>query len=316
MPQQSDVHIDRPLSNFAVKYKNNMLIANTLSPFVPVNFRSDDFITFTKKDRFTIPETIRGPNDYANEVDWTTSTDSYACVNHALRHFLSDKIVANSDNGIEPRKNTTELVTDLLLLDHEVDIATLTTTAGNYGGAYKTTLTGGNQWSAKATSDPMANVQTGKDACFVEPNTGVINPEVFNTLKAHPQILDRISGGNTQADPAIVTLELLAELFELETLVIGKAKRNTANKGQTATFSYIWGDFMVLAYVEKQPSLDGCCAWKTFRWKQATTNLGFKAKTYREEAKGGGGTWIETETDVANKAVCADVAYLISDTTA
>jgi len=313
MPLHSDVHIDRPLSNFAVKYKNEAFIAQALAPFVPVMHKSDKYITFTQKDGYTVPETIRGPKDTANEVDWSTSSSTYGCVDHAIREFISDAIVENSDPAIMPRQRTTEMLTDLLMLDFEIDIATLTTTAGNYGANYKTTLSGGDQWSAHATSDPMTNVQTGKDACFKEPNTIVMGKTVWTTLRQHPQILDRVSGGSTNFNPARVTPELVAELFEVDNLYIGKAKKNDTNKAQTASFTDVWGDFVVIAYVEQQPTLDGCCAWKTFLWNQLATNLGYQVRTYRDESRGGGGEFIEVETSRDSKVICADVAYLISD---
>lgn len=311
MPLQSQVHIDRPLSNFAVEYRNEKLIAPMVCPWVPVNNKSDLYITYTKKDRFTVPNTIRGPKAEANEVDWTASNDSYACVDHALREFLPDTLIANADPGVDPRRRTNNFVTDLLLLDYELFISKLTTTYSNYGANYRTQLSGGDRWEVYATSDPIGVVETGKAACFMEPNKMWMGIEVWRKLKHHPQILDRISGGSTNANPAMVTPTLVAELFEIDELIIGRAKYNTANKGQSESFSYVWGKDVVLAYVENQPSLDGLSAFKSFRWNQLTTNAGFQTRTYRDESKGGGGEWIEVETSYAEKRICSDVAYLI-----
>jgi hypothetical protein len=266
---------------------------------------------YTKKDRFTIPETIRGPKDTANEVDWSTSTGTYGCVDHALREFLPDALVGNSDPGVDPRRRTSEFVTDLLLLSYERRIATLLTTAANYAGAYKTTLAGGDQWSAYSTSDPLSNIETARAACFIDPNTCIMGYEVWNKVKHHPQILDRISGGATTITPAQVVPRLVAELFEVDNLLIGKAKYNTSNKAQTASYSRIWGKDLVMAYVDRMPSLNGISAWKSFRWTQFTTAGGYQARTYRDESIGGGGQYIEVETSYDEKVVCSDVAYLI-----
>ena len=69
MPQYSHVHVDRPLSNFMVEYKNERLVGQDVIPFVPVANKSDKYVIFTQKDRFTLPTTIRGPKDEANEID-------------------------------------------------------------------------------------------------------------------------------------------------------------------------------------------------------------------------------------------------------
>ena len=312
MPLHSDVHIDRPLSNFMQAYKPFGLIAQDIVPWVTVNNKSDSYVTFEQKDGFTLPETIRGPKDTANEVDWSTGSDNYACIDHALRNFLPDAIVGNSDPGIDPRRRTSEQLTDLLLLAYERVIATLVTTAGSFGGAYKDTLSGGDQWSAYATSDPLANVETGRQAMFVPPNVMLISDEVWAQLKFHPQIISKISGGATTMNPALVTRQLVAEAFEVDRLLVGVAKYNTANKGQNSSFSRVWGKFCLLAFVQEAASLDDVSAFKSFRWNQLSTDAVYQVRTYRDESKGGGGEWIEVETSYDEKIVASDTAYLLS----
>lgn len=310
MPGHSDVHVDRPLSNFAVEYSNAKFIADMVSPFVPVNNKSDNYFTYTKKDKFTLPETIRGPKAEANEVDWSTSTSTYGCIDHALRNFLPDAIVANSDPGVDPRRRSTAQLVDLILLAYERVISTLVTTAANYASAYKTTLSGADQWN-ESTSDPIGDVDTGKAACFVEPNTMIMGAEVWNILKRHAAILDHVKGGATVDAPSLVTPTLVAEIFELDQVLVGRAKYNSSNKGATASYSYVWGKDCVLAYIEPGTSLDGVSAWKTFRWRQMSTDAGYQVRSYRDEAKGGGGEYIEVETSYDEVAVCSDVAYLV-----
>jgi hypothetical protein len=311
MPLHGDVHVDRPLSNFAVEYSNEEFIASQVCPFVPVVHKSDSYFSYTKKDRFTIPEDIRGPKGEANEVDWSSTTATYACVDHALRDFLPDAVVGNADPGVDPRRRTTTFLVDLLLLAFERRISVLTMTAGNYGASYKTTLSGTDQWSDLTNSDPMANAQTARNGCFKAPNMCFMGKEVWDKVSIHPQILDRVKGGANVDKAAMVRPALVAELFEVDTLLVGKAQYNTANKGQTASYSRVWGKHVVFAYTEPQPALDGVSAFKTFRYIQESTDVGYKVRTYRDEARGGGGEWIEPEFAYDEEAVCADVAYIL-----
>lgn len=311
MPLHSDVHVDRPLSNFAVEYRNMKFIADMVAPFVPVVNKSDSYFVFTKKDKFTLPETIRGPKSPAKEVDWSSSTSTYACIDHALRNFLPDAIVANSDPGVDPRRRTSDQLTDLLLLTFERMISVLTTTYASYGASYRIQMAGADQWDQYDTSDPIGDVDTAKEACFIEPNTIVMGAQVWNVLKRHPQILDHVKGGASTTDPALVRPEMVADLFEVDQVLIGKAKYNTSNKGATASYSYVWGKDVVVAYIEPQVALDGVSAWKTFRWRQLSTDQVYQVRTYRDESLGGGGEWIEVETALDEVAVCTDVAYLI-----
>lgn len=316
MPLHQDVHVDRPLSNFAVEYKNKKFIAASVAPFIPVNNKSDTFTVYNKADRFSLPEDIRGPKSAANQVDWGTGSDNYGCLDRALRDFLSDGIVANSDPGINPQQRTVNFLTDLILLRFEKRVADLIFTYGNYSASYKQTLAGTTQFSDYAGSDPIGIVDTAKEACFVEPNTIIMGKEVYDKLKRHPQLLDHIKGGSTSASPAMVNLAIMAEIFEVEQILIGEAKYNSAKKGATAVYDRLWGKHLVAAYIDPTVSLDSVTAWKTFRWNQMTTDAPFKVRRYRDEELGGGGEWIEVEMSVIEKAICADLAYIVKDAVA
>jgi hypothetical protein len=313
MPEHSDLHIDRPLSNFAVEYKNDAFIASQVAPFVPVNNKSDTYVTFNKEDKFSLPEDIRGPKDKANEISWGTGTGTYGCKDRALRDFLSDSMIANSDINVNPLEKTTGNLSNLLLLGFENRVASLVFTYANYGSSYKVTLSGADQWSDAAGSDPVGVIDTARAACFVEPNTLILGKEVYDILKRHPQLLDHVKGGATSANPATVSMEVMKEVFEVENILIGKAKYNSSKKGQAAAYTRLWGKHAVLAYIDPNVTLDNVSAWKTFRWNQLTTGIGYKVRRYRDEERGGGGQWIETEMSIDEKAVCTDVAYIIKD---
>jgi hypothetical protein len=316
MPQHSDLHIDRPLTNFAVEYKNEAFIASQVAPFVPVNNKSDNYVTFNKEDKFSLPEDIRGPKSEANEVTWGTATGTYGCIDRALKDFLSDSMVANADVNINPEQRTTGFLTDLLLLGYEKRVADLVFTYGNYAtSGLRITLTGDDQFSA-TSSDPIGVVDTAKDACFMEPNTIIMGQEVFNILKRHHQLLDHVKGGATSSAPAMISQEIMAEIFGVDRILIGKAKYNANKKGQTASYSRLWGKHLVVAYIDPSVTLDNLSAWKTFRWNQVSTGAGYKVRRYRDEKRGGGGQVIEVEMSVIEKAVCSDLAYIVKDAVA
>lgn len=317
MPLHQDVHVDRPLSNFAVEYFNEAFIASLVAPFVPVNNKSDSYITFNKADKFSLPNDLRGPKSEAKQVTWGTGTGTYACIDRALKDFLADAIVGNSDPGINPQQRTTRFLTDLLLLGFEKRVADLVTAYANYAtSGNRITLSGTTQFSDYAASDPIGVVDTGKAACFVEPNTMIMSRAVYDKLKRHPQLLDYVTGGATSSTPGMVNLATMAEIFEIPRILIGRAKYNSATKGATATYSALWGKHVVLAYIDPAVSLEGVSAFKTFRWNQISTDAGFKVRRYRDEKRGGGGEEIEVEMSTDEVIICEDVAYMIKDAVA
>lgn len=314
MPQHSDLHIDRPLTNYAVEYRNAAFIAAEVAPFVPVNNKSDSFVTFNKADKFSLPEDLRGPKDEANQATWGTGSGSYACKDRALKDFISDAMLANADANINPMERTTGFLTDLILLGFEKRVADLAFTYANYAtSGLRVTIAGDDQFSSPATSDPIGVIDTAVNACFMPANTLIMGKAVYDVLKRHPQLLDHVKGGSTSNNAAKVTLQNMAEIFEVDRILVGASKYNTAKKGQTASFSYLWGDSVVAAYIDPAVSLDNLTAWKTFRWIQESTDAGYKVRRYRDEKRGGGGNEIEVEMSVDEKAVCTDLAYIIYD---
>ncbi len=312
MPQMPDIHIDQPLSNFAVEYKNAKYIAGEVMPVVPVDKKSDKYFVYDKKDRFTPVDTVRGPKSKANEIDWNVGDSTYNCIDHALAGFVSDGQVANADAPIRPREKSVSINTDLILLRREIRVAAAVFTAGNFASGYKVTLTGDDILSNYATSDPIGVIDTAKDACMVDPNIIVMGQQVYNKLKRHPQLLSKVTGGSTTGQPATVNAQVMAEIFEVDRIIIGKTKYNSANKGQTFTKAFVWGKYIFVGYVDPDPQLEGVCWGKTFQWKQMATDIGFKVRTWRDESRGGGGEMIEVETSFDEKIVCSDVGYLIS----
>lgn len=313
MPLHSDVHIDRPLSNFAVEYANKKFIAAMVAPFVPVNNKSDSYVIYNKEDKFSLPEDIRGPKSEAKQVTWGSTSGTYGCIDRALKDFLADSLVANADPGVNPQQRTTNFLVDLLLLKFEKRVVDLVTTYAGYGGSYKTTLSGTTQLSDFAASDPIGVIDTAKSACFIEPNSLIMSKEVFDKIKRHPQLLDHVKGGSNNTSPAKVNAQTMAEIFEVEQILIGEAKYNSATKGATASYSSLWGKHIIAAYIDPNVSLESVTAWKTFRWNQQSTGAGFKVRRYRDESIGGGGEFIEVEMSVIEKAVCSDLAYMIKD---
>ncbi|WP_028314676.1 hypothetical protein [Desulfatibacillum aliphaticivorans] len=313
MPAVQNVHVDSVLSNVAVEYRNRKFIADGVCPMVLVPKKSDKYFVYDKKDRFTPAKTDRGPKDSANEVDWNVSQAEYSCNDKALKSFLPDSVVANSDMPLRPRTKTTETVTDLILLDREIRVKNFATTAANFGAAYKITLSGTSQLSDYDNSDPIGVIDTGKSACFYEPNTMILSKPGYDVLKRHPQLLDFVKGGATSSAPAQVTIDVMKEIFGVEHIHIGAAKYNTANKKQAASFSYVWPKSIVLAYIDPNAELEGVSWSKSFVWKQMAAPQGYKVRTWRDEDRGGGGEVIEVETSIVEKAVCSDMAYLISE---
>ena len=99
------------------------------------------------------------------------------------------------------------------------------------------------------------------------PNRLALGANVFNALKLHPAILERVKYGGSTANPASVTANVLAQLFGVEKLVVLNSIMNKADMGAEADMQFI-GDpnAFLLAYATNAPSIDEPSAGYIFSW--------------------------------------------------
>lgn len=241
--------VDPVLTEIARGYHNSEMVGMALFPSVQVQERGGQIITFSKED-FRLYNTRRTPGSKTNRVQFGYSGASYALEDHSLEGMLPRELGSESNAaGINAEARTVMGVQNIMALRLEYQQAVLATTAGNYAAANKVTLSGTGQWSdfTSGVSDPVANIETAKDAIRAatgrRPNTLVMGAAVFSKAKQHPKIVDRIK--YTGRD--VATPELLASLFGVSQVLVGDAIYESA----AGTLADVWGKFVILAYTAK-----------------------------------------------------------------
>ena len=128
MPEATQVHIDAALTNVSVAYKNTAFIADELAPVVGVRKQFDRyFIHDAEREVFRSTDDKRAPGAEANEIDFALSTDSYAAEDHALTSVIPDEERDNADPPFQPNIDRTEFLTDKILLNKEIQLASIVT---------------------------------------------------------------------------------------------------------------------------------------------------------------------------------------------
>ena len=250
-----DVHIDTPLSNMVIGFEPKNIIVDQIFPSVPVGKQSDKYYKWTKGDFFRVPNTLRAPKTKGQEVTYSVSSDSFYCDNHALRHEEPFEAMANADLILSGREKKVRALKAQLMLGREARVASLITSGTNVGSY--TTLSGTGQWSDFTNSDPINDLEVGKEAIRsttgLDPNLLILSQPVFRKLVHHPDLIDRLK----YVQKGILTAANLAELFEIDKILIGKAIQNTGEEGHTDVFSNVWGNHAVLMHRTDAPDPDG-----------------------------------------------------------
>lgn len=100
-----------------------------------------------------------------------------------------------------------------------------------------------------------------------KPNKAVFGVNVFAALQTNPSILERIKYQGSEANPADVTENVLAQLFKLKEIVVAEAVYNAAPVGAENDMQFICNaDDVLLTYTTDAPSIDEPSAGYTFTW--------------------------------------------------
>jgi len=317
-PTLSDVHVDRALTNISIAYIQDTernFIANKVFPIVPVTNKSDKYFVFSQADFFRSEAKLRAPGAETAGGGYRLSTDNYSCDVIGYHADLDDQTRANADQPLQLERSHTVYVTQQILLKRELDWVTHFFTTGLWTGATTgTDLVGGVDFTLwdNIVSTPIEDITNEADSISQKtgyrPNCLVLGPQVYTTLKNHPDILDRVK----YTQKGVITEEILAVLFDVERVLVPRAVRNTANETATASYSFVYGKNAFLGYAAPAPGLYQPSAGYLFTWSGlfGSGAEGVRIKNFRMEQNAA--NRIEGESAYSLKVVGADLGCFFS----
>jgi hypothetical protein len=237
--------IDPILSTIVQGYSQSDLVGSTLFPSVPVDVSGGQIIEFGK-EAFMQYDTRRAPGGATKRISAGFMGRPYAVENHALEALVPYEIQREAITvpHIDLAALHVKLVQEIHLTTLEVQQASIARNAANYDVNHKLALSGTSKWS-DPTSKPLADVLAAKEAIRATagryPNVLLLSAKAFSALKANEAVQARFQFTSA----ASVTTDMLANYFDVEKVVVGKAVTST----DAGVFSDIWGTDAILAYV-------------------------------------------------------------------
>ncbi len=309
MPQPilSQVHIDRAITQAAMRYKNQTFIADQVAPIVPVTKESDYMFIFDKAEWLRdVAANDRRPGSRAPRSGYTLSNVRYQLQEIAIAHGVPDRIVAGADDPLRPIQNGTDFCMQLALLRRERRTRDLFFGATAWGT--NTTLTGTDQWSDFVNSDPANDVATAQRTVLQNtgflPNTMIVGQATHDKLKIHPDGLDRFK----YTQNGIMDEAMIAQWLGIQRYIVGRATRNSAAEGAAFTGSFVWDDNAVILYVPAAPSIEEPSAAYIYQ------KGGVETRSFYEEAEQQ--TVVEVTIATDPRIVGSDLGYQYRDTNA
>lgn len=302
------------LTQIALAYTNESFIADSVLPRVPVGSRSFKWLKHEKHERFNIPETIVGRKGRPTEIEFTATEEAAVIEDFGVDDVVPVEDTMSAPANVNPLGRAVEGCTEAVMLDRERNVAATVFDPATYPVGNKATLSGTDQWSDYANSDPVSAMLSAWDGMLVRPNTLVIGQAVWTVLRQHPKIVASIfpAGGNAATGGIVQGLQNLANLLEIEQVIVGKGWMNTAKPGQTPALARLWGKHAAALYLN--PSA-GPTNGITFGF---TATWGGRVAGSMDEPKVGlrGATRVRSGESRKELIVAPDVAYFFEDAVA
>lgn len=270
------------LSNMCMAYfQQGEYAARELFPVCPVGLSSSYYYIFSKGDLARDNVQRKPAFGHVAPAIMGQTDSTYACkVDQVLVGI--DKISAldytrsAAPGSADPRRAKVKFVAEQMNLHQDILFAE------NFfkAGVWK------NEWEGAATANAAAKkflkfddsncdpvglfdglINEVRRVGRRKPNKLALGVDVFAKLKLNPFIMERIKYTGTTANPAIVTEQVLAQLFGVEKVVVLDSTYNDAPVGTDENMKYICDSkSALLCYTTDTPQIDEPSAGYIFAW--------------------------------------------------
>ena len=323
MPEMTNLgHIDRALTNISVAYMqgDDAFIADKVFPIINVTKQSDVYFKYSKADMFRNEVQERGRGAESAGGNWNVElADPYYCRKYAFHYDITQEERVNYDKPLDVERDTTEWLSQKMLLKRELDFADKFFKTGVWGKDVQANGTTVKKWSDQM-SDPVKQVNDlmleMAEASGKKPNFAIMAPDVLYALKNHEAIMDRIK----YTQKGIITLDLIASLFELDKIfvpwgIFNDGPQTPGYDDVKTDMNFIYKGKMLLGYRATRPSLKQPTAGYIFAWTglEGASSYGSRMVRIKMGQLGLGTERLEMEMAYDQKVICKDMGMFLYD---
>lgn len=294
-------------------------IAMKVLPVLEVALAGDSFGKITVESLLRDVDTKRSASGDYSRDDWDFTDDSFATVEHGHEGPIDDNEARRYANYFDLEQVTADRVMDVVLRAQEKRVADLIFNTSTWTGSTLTTAittawTKANYTTAVPVDDIEAAVRKVWTLTGQWPNTLIVGKHTFRNLRLCDQVIDRIAsaGAGNPTKAADITPAMLAQVFDLDQVLVAGGARNSAIEGQTASITALWSnDDVMVAKVAKTNDLREPCIGRTFHWSADGSQIGGAVETYRDERVRGDVVRVRHQTH--EKVLYKELAHLLTN---
>jgi hypothetical protein len=241
---------DPALTAIAIAYRNpdEVLIADAVLPRVPVNSTLFGYSQYNDLMKaFTLPNTQVGPTGKVNRIELGGQRVPGQTDDEAIDVPLSFYDINATGQNVNAREQATQLGASIVQLRREVRVANLVFNAGTYPDGYKEQAAGDEQWNdADFEGDVLQVIADGLDVPLVRPNAVAFGPKAWSVFRRRPEVVKAVHGN--AGDSGFASRQAVADLLEVQEILVGSGWLNTAKPGETPVKARAWGNHVCAFY--------------------------------------------------------------------
>lgn len=287
MPSYTTIRADIAQAVFeGLSNKNNMFIGTDVMPIYSADVRSGAYLKLNLGNSEALNDDalkVAAGSGY-QRTSRRFDSDTYDAIEYGLEEVLPDANRRDLDRFFDTEVNIAAMLLRQIQISHEARVATATFASNGLSAVSGSVA----YQAANITSFDVPNdVATGKLELAkygVLPNTLVMSQTIFELIRRSTRIQNQFFGVVATDQSRLLSEAEVAAAVGVDRVLVGRAAKNTAKKGQPYAGGFIWPNtYMALCYTSGGDFAGGGFG-RTIVWS-ADSPVPFVSETYRDEAR-------------------------------
>lgn len=248
---------DPTLTAIAIGYRNEDydLVADDVLPRSSVDDEAFKWKKYNETAAFTVPDTRVGRRSTPNQVEIEGTEEDASTDDFGIDIPLDNRTLnAAKKNGNDPRKQATELATDLVMLDRERRVAGKVQDPSNYHASLVQALSGSDMFQDEA-SDPATIIRKMLKKCWMRPNQLTFGSNAWDAFASHPTVVSAVLRNSGTA--GFITQEEAARLLRVKRVIVGESRININKPGEDAELHRVWDNTVTGQFINRAANSAG-----------------------------------------------------------
>jgi len=266
--------------------KNNLFIGTEVMPVYSSDVRSGAYLKLNLGDSEALNDDalkIAAGAGYPRTSRRFTS-DSFDAIEYGLEEVLPDSNRRDLDRFFDTEVNIASMLLRQIQVSHEARVASAAFAANGLTAiSASAAYTDANITSFDVPGDvAAAKLELAKYG--VLPNTLIMSMPLFERIRRSAKVQNQFFGIVPSDQSRLLSEGEVAAAVGVDRVLVGRAPKNTAAKGQTYAGGFIWSNTYMALATTSGGDFSGGGFGRTIVWA-ADSPVPFVSETYRDEAR-------------------------------